>query len=305
MTSIQIECFLASVRTGRISSAGDELYLSAQAVSKHILALEKELGTSLFLRSRDGVRLTPDGQDFLRFASRWNGMYTSTMNTIRERYRNMAHRFRIGLSEYVDPLGAISSGLISFAENNPDVEFQGGQYGNQKLMQAVSDLTIDVAIVTDSQIAYSGDYEIIPFVAEDLRLYVSHAPELPKDITPAEVAGCSIQHLDASYGPWTPDEWEEISRRMSGRLGIEASERYTFRNFRSVVASARSTRCAAVSDARFGYLHDSDTLHSVPLNSDFYLCCVADRKNENPLIRPFAEHLKAFYEEYFKGRSPT
>ena len=158
MTAIQIECFLAAVRTGRISIAGEELYLSAQAVSKHILALEKELGSPLFIRKRDGVCLTPEGRDFLRLASRWSGLYTSTMNAIRERYKNLAQRFTVGLSEYVDPLGAISSGLVAFAEAHPDVNFEGVQYGNRELMQAISALqkTITYAYSNVSPAAICG-----------------------------------------------------------------------------------------------------------------------------------------------------
>ena len=299
MTSIQIECFLAAVRTGRISTAGDELYLSAQAVSKHILSLEKELGTPLFLRGRDGVRLTKEGQSFLRFASRWSGLYTSTMNTIREKYRNLAQRLRIGISEYVDPLGAISGGLVSFADEHEDVDIQGAQYVNRELMQSVADGTIDVAILTDSQIAFSGDYDIVPFAAEDLRLYLSHVPDLPKVFSMEDVTRFSrnAPQLDASYGPWSPEEWGEISQRMSERLGFVTAERYTFENFRSVIASARSIPCVVVSDARFGYLHDSDNLRSIPLDSGFYLCCVSDKKNENPLIHVFSKHLKKYYEQ--------
>ena len=301
MTSIQIECFLAAARTGRISSAGDELFLSVQAVSKHILSLEKELGMTLFLRGHDGVRLTEDGQDFLRFASRWSGLYTSTMTTIRERYRNLARRFRIGISEYVDPLGEIGSGLASFAEEHADVDIRGAQYVNRELMQAVADGTIDVAIMADSQVAFGGDYEIVPFAAEDLRLYISHVPELPETFSVDDVARSvkNVPQMDASYGPWSPEEWGEISRRMSERLGFVTEDRHTFGSFRSVVASVRSTRCMAVSDARFGYLHESDTIRSVPLRSAFRLCCVSDRKNENPLTRSFAEHLKKYYKQVF------
>ena len=301
MTSHQIECFLAVVRTGRISTAGDELYLSAQAVSKHILALEKELGMPLFLRGRDGVTLTEDGRDFLRFASRLSGLYTSAMNTIRERYWNLAHRFSIGLSEYVDPLGAICGGLAAFAGEHEAVEFRAAQYDNRELMQAVSDGVIDVAIMTDSQVAYGGDYEVQPFAAEDLRLFVSRVPELPEGFTIADAARLSAgaPQLDASYGPWTPKEWGEISQRMSERLGFRAQDRYTFRNFRSAVATARSTRCMVVSDDRFGYLHENETLRSIPLDSDFFLCCVSDRKNENPLIHTFTEHMKTYYSNLF------
>lgn len=297
MTSIQIECFLAAARTGSFSAAAKELFLSAQAVSQHIQSLEKELSAPLFFRKSSGVSLTPDGCDFLSFASRWNGMFHATMDTIRKRYRNMALRFRVGISEYIDPLGPISGGLSAFAAEHEDVTFLGRQYSSREIMKAVSDGELDAALLADSQIVYGGDYDIFPFAQEDLRLFVANVPELPDDFTLADVSALpeNIPHLDASYGPWTPEEWGEISRRMSHHLGVERPKHYTFASFRSVVASVRSTRCTAVSDVRFGYLQESESLRSIPLGDSYSLCCVSNRRNENPLIPEFQTFLKEYF----------
>lgn len=50
MTSTQVNCFLATVRTGTIAGAAKELYLSIQSVSTHIQNLEKEFSLTLFVR---------------------------------------------------------------------------------------------------------------------------------------------------------------------------------------------------------------------------------------------------------------
>lgn len=49
-------------RTGNISQAAKELYISQPAISRSIKKLETNLGTALFKRSSRGVRLTADGQ---------------------------------------------------------------------------------------------------------------------------------------------------------------------------------------------------------------------------------------------------
>ena len=57
----RLRAFEASARLGSISRAGDELAVTAGAVSRHIRVLEAELGVSLLERDGRGVRLTDDG----------------------------------------------------------------------------------------------------------------------------------------------------------------------------------------------------------------------------------------------------
>ncbi len=297
MTSMQIKSFLAAARTGSFAAAARELYLSPQGLSQHIQSLEKEMGCRMFLRKSDGVHLTPEGQVFLSFATRLRGMYDNTMMAVAERYRNLALRLRIGISEYIDPEGQICGGLAAFAEKHREADISGQQYGSGRILQVLSEGEVDVMLMTDSQVAFSGDYDIVPFAREDLRLYVSHVPELPENFTLADVTALpqEIPHLDASYGPWTPEEWSEISRRMCAQLGVNRKNHITYSSVRSVVATVQSTRSTAVSDARFGYLQESETLRSVPLRSSFSLCCVSNKQNENPLIPALSESLKKYF----------
>ena len=51
--------------TRSITRAAESLYMTQSALSKRILAMEKELGVELLLRSRQGVRFTPEGERVL------------------------------------------------------------------------------------------------------------------------------------------------------------------------------------------------------------------------------------------------
>ena len=55
--------FYTVSRTGNISTAAKELYISQPAISRAIKKLESNLDTTLFKRSSRGVTLTPDGQE--------------------------------------------------------------------------------------------------------------------------------------------------------------------------------------------------------------------------------------------------
>lgn len=64
----QLRAFCFTAKTGSISKAADQLYLSQPSVSLQVQALERELNTMLFERRGPKIRLTPDGQALLEIA---------------------------------------------------------------------------------------------------------------------------------------------------------------------------------------------------------------------------------------------
>ena len=64
MYNPQLNTFLKVAEKGSFNRAAEELFVSASAVIQQINSLERELGVTLFLRSRRGLRLTAAG-DYL------------------------------------------------------------------------------------------------------------------------------------------------------------------------------------------------------------------------------------------------
>jgi len=60
--------FLEIVRSGSFFKAAERLHVTQTTVSARIRTLEEEIGRQLFIRNRNGARLTPAGQQFERFA---------------------------------------------------------------------------------------------------------------------------------------------------------------------------------------------------------------------------------------------
>lgn len=61
----QIVCMV--VDCGSLKGAADELGYTQSAVSQAVKALERELGTTLIERGKQGVSLTRDGKQYLPF----------------------------------------------------------------------------------------------------------------------------------------------------------------------------------------------------------------------------------------------
>ena len=300
MNKTQIDCFITAANTGSLASAAKELFLTQQAVSQNILNLEKETGCALFIRNKKGVTLTDAGKQLFPKAERWCEYYNNALRNIEDYYSSISTSFRIGITEYVDVLGAISGGLASFREKNRNVNITGLQDKNRVLLEKVEKGELDVIILNEMQIVTGGDFDYTPFAEEKLRLYVSgiHPDTSPDEITAEELKELcrDIPHISASYGVWDTSDWEEISHRMTSFFGYDFKHHYESVNFRSCVLSLVTIPCSVICDARFGYVPVDNDIFSVPVNVDSHLCVLWHRKNENPLIREFAEHMKKFYE---------
>ena len=73
MTQQGIEVFLAVAQSESISGAAQALYITQPAVSRHLRALESDLGCALVVRGRGQrrVELTDRGRDFVQVAEKW------------------------------------------------------------------------------------------------------------------------------------------------------------------------------------------------------------------------------------------
>ena len=61
--------FLEVVKTGSFVGAAASLNLTQTAVSARIRVLEDQLDRPVFIRNKAGAKLTPAGEQFLRFAT--------------------------------------------------------------------------------------------------------------------------------------------------------------------------------------------------------------------------------------------
>ena len=63
MEFLNLYYFLQLCEEKNYSSAAGKLYITQQALSKSIKALEKELGAALFTKTPQGIRLTAYGEE--------------------------------------------------------------------------------------------------------------------------------------------------------------------------------------------------------------------------------------------------
>lgn len=65
-----LKAFMAIINTGTVVQAASDIGLTQTGVTQRIRALEKELGVTLFIRSRQGMRPTAEGESLVRYCQR-------------------------------------------------------------------------------------------------------------------------------------------------------------------------------------------------------------------------------------------
>jgi LysR family transcriptional regulator (chromosome initiation inhibitor) len=78
-----IEAFMAIVRQGTVHGAAREIGLSQTGVTQRIRTLERELGTTLFVRSRKGMRPTAEGEALVRWCQRVDDLEGALLSFVR------------------------------------------------------------------------------------------------------------------------------------------------------------------------------------------------------------------------------
>lgn len=116
-----VRYFLALARTGSVRAAGTSLGVSHSTVSRRIEALEEELATRLFDRSRDGYALTDAGQQMLASAERVDRDMADLERGLAGQDERLAGSVSITCcDEYVSEM--MLEDLTSFCGSYPEIE---------------------------------------------------------------------------------------------------------------------------------------------------------------------------------------
>ena len=137
--------FLEVAATGSFVAAAARLHVTQTAVSARIRLLETQLGRPLFLRTRSGVRLTPAGQRFERYAT--------TMVQLWERARQQValppgREASVGIGSELSLWHPwLADWLIWMHRVCPQVAVRARVGSAARLLDSVEDGSLDLALV--------------------------------------------------------------------------------------------------------------------------------------------------------------
>ncbi len=143
----QIKYFLAVAELGSFSTAADHLYISQSSLSKQIMALEKELGVTLFDRSKRSITLTEAGETFRKHAHRLNDEYKALISSLKE------YKSAVSLTIVAIPVIAqygITSYIAQFQTAYPNIHLMLEEREASTILPALTNHQFDLAFIRDN-----------------------------------------------------------------------------------------------------------------------------------------------------------
>ena len=164
MEIYQLQSFLSVAEKASITHAAEVLCLSQPAVSRHIIALEREVGAPLFDRTSKGVLLTAVGSILQRHARQ--------IMSIVDECRQEISDISLGVSGHVVlAVGArhcISEWLPTFQERYPNISLTVYTRGTNDIVQLILDREVDLGLVVHPM--DHPELEVIDLYTEDVVL---------------------------------------------------------------------------------------------------------------------------------------
>ncbi|WP_120631748.1 LysR family transcriptional regulator [Ruegeria sp. EL01] len=141
----QFVAFAYVVREGSFSAAAKRMGVTQSAVTQHVSKLEKQVGSQLLLRSRDGISLTRTGQEFYDVADRLAALDSE----ISERLKGFEAMARGHIKIIANaPLPALRA-ISQFRKSFPDVEIEFGLHSWSTATRLLLERRADVGLITD------------------------------------------------------------------------------------------------------------------------------------------------------------
>lgn len=115
--------FYSIANHGSISKAAEHLYITQPAVSRSIRQLEEEMGCTLFIRTRKGVKLTQEGEILYKYIEQAFSFITAAEKKINDVKNLISGEVRIGVSDTLCKYYLVPY-LKLFNTLHPDIKIQ-------------------------------------------------------------------------------------------------------------------------------------------------------------------------------------
>ena len=176
--------FYTVSRTGNISQAAKELYISQPAISRAIKRLESNLDTVLFKRSSRGVFLTPDGKILFEKVKGAFVLLSEGEDSILHNRSREIPRLRIGASTTVCKY-VLMPRLKDFISANPQIRITISCQSTYQTLKLLEEDKIDIGLIGRPQ-KLSG-YHFVPLLQiQDVFVATRQYLENQQQLFPAE-----------------------------------------------------------------------------------------------------------------------
>lgn len=220
-----LHVFLDVRRSGSITAAANNHYMTQPALGKRIAQLEKELGITLFLRGkgRSCVELTPEGKAFSDIAERMLMLYEQAQELREDASRQYltAACIRSAHDLFMPKI------LVQLKKEHPELCVTIEDHHTVEIMPLLENRRIDVGITQSAAVSQHLISELLYKEAYYVVLRPENILSQNEVLHPIELDGSHgiFQAFDQSFEKWFDQWWQPYSVKVRVNT-TPSAERY-------------------------------------------------------------------------------
>lgn len=182
MTSKELTYIKKIAEMRSFSKAARELFISQSSLSQCVSNVEKELGTPLFIRGKDGLTLTEAGECYYNTACEILKIYDDFTQEIGEFEELKRGKIKLGVPTYLS-LIVLPTLLPEFNRRHPGITVELVEKNSTELERLLSGSLLDFAIVhhiPEYENPTSRSLEFIPLKSEPFIIVLPHGDSAEK-----------------------------------------------------------------------------------------------------------------------------
>lgn len=179
MTTEQINEFIVLAEQRNYLIASEIMFVTQSTLSRHIMALEEELGVTLFSRTTKHVDLTREGTRFLLFARQVSKIEKTCNELLSKAKREKSGELRIGYN-YLISLYNINKLFANFIVENSYAKINIIEDASESLITMIKDGVCDIAVLLEDPYDKVRDLETITLAKDKPVVVVNNKSPLSK-----------------------------------------------------------------------------------------------------------------------------
>lgn len=190
----QLEAFVKVAEGGSFSKAAKDLFLTQPTVSAHIAALEKELGTRLFIRNTKEVTMSEDGQELYKYAKQMVDIECQIEERFNVRDGIGKHSITIAAST-IPAQYLIPRVLMKFKEKYPEEQFKLFETDSAQVVTQIIDGIADVGFT--GTVLEKKHCKYLPFYKDKLNIITPNTEKYQrlKEESEGDISWLQNEHL--------------------------------------------------------------------------------------------------------------
>jgi len=170
MVDFRLKVFQSVALNLSFTKASNELFITQQAISKHIKELESEYEVKLFNRIGNKITLTPAGDILLAYTERITSLHNEIKFELSQLNGNPEGTLRIGASSTISQY-VIPAVLAKFNKRFPEIKLSLINGNTEAIEKRLLKNEIDIGIVEGKP--SNADIRYSPFLNDELLVFTS------------------------------------------------------------------------------------------------------------------------------------